>query len=768
MLKRRAVHSLAALVAGLLFAPPTVVAQAPTLARLSPTGGAPGSTVDVTLYGGNLAGATRIWTSFPATATLPTDIENNGTQADHVVFRLEIPQDAPLGVGGIRVATDKGVSEVRLFVVDDLPNVAEAEPNNSPGEPQAIPVPSAVSGSIDAEQFDYFKIEARAGQSLAFEVLARRLGSPMDPMARLLDLAGRELAYNDDAGGIGSDCRFAYTFDKDGEYLIEIRDIRFQGSANHIYRLRVGDFPVATVPYPMGGRRGSEIEVELAGTNVAGAPARKLKVPEEPMVEQVCVGAKRAGGQSSALLDFDVTDTPEVLEAEPNNLPDQATRAMLPGSLNGRLQHPGDRDYWAFSAKKGQRFVFEGITRRLGSPTDLYLTLTNAQGGQVAAADDTGKADGLINYTFPADGEYRLIVEDLNLGGGPEHAYRIVVRPYQPGFVLTPNVQKADVPQGGVVPITITVARQDYNGPITLSADGLPEGVAASNSVIGPGQKQTFLTLAANADAAPGQLAVCRVWGTAEINGQKVTHQLDMTDLLRGALSNIAWPPQPLTRLLAAGVGPKPFFTLRSESPTVVVGRNTAAKITVKASRAEDFKEQIALKADGLPGKVTAEIKPVEKEQDTAEITIKAAADAPLGVYTILVTGTGKRGDQQLAQPAPAINVDVRQAYELSADVGEGKLARGGKVEVKVKAVRHGDFAGAINFELRNLPAGVTTEGELVVPEGQSEVAIQLVAADDAQVGAVQNLTVVGKASVGGADQEVAAPAVTLNVLEKQ
>lgn len=767
MLNRRAVLSLAALLAASLVAPANLRAQAPSLTRLTPNGGAPGSTVDVTLHGGNLAGATRLWTSFPATATLPADIENNGTQADRVVFRLEIPSDAPPGVGGIRVATDKGVSEVRLFVVDDLPNVAEAEPNNSPGEPQAIPVPSAVTGNIDAEQYDYYKIEARAGQTLAFEVLARRLGSPMDPMVRLLDLQGRELAYNDDAGGIGSDCRFGYTFDADGEYLLELRDIRFQGSGNHIYRLRVGDFPVATVPYPMGGRRGSEIELELAGPNVLGAPARKVKVPEEPIVEQVTVGAKREGGQSSALLDFDVNDAPEVLEAEPNNVPDQATRAMLPASLNGRLQRPGDRDYWVFSAKQGQRFVFEGITRRLGSPTDLYLTLTNADGGQVAAADDTGKTDGAINYTFPADGEFRLIVEDLNLRGGPEHAYRIAVREYQPGFVLTPNVQKADVPQGGVAPITVTVARQDYNGPITLSADGLPEGVAASSSVIGPGQNQTFLTLAANPDAAQGQLAVCRIWGTAEINGQKITHQLDMTELLSGALSNTTWPPQPLTRLLAAGVGPKPFFTLRTESPTVVVGRNTAAKIVVKATRAEDFKEQIALKAEGMPDKVTVEVQPIEKEKDTAEITIKAAADAPLGVYTILLTGTGKRGDQELAQPAPAVNVDVRQAFELSADLGDANLTRGGKLELKVKAVRHGNFAGAINFTLQNLPTGVTTEGELVVPEDQTEVAVQLVAAEDAQVGAVENLTVAGKASVGGADQEVSAPAVTLNVLEK-
>ena len=257
-------------------------AQAPSIANLRPGGAQPGKTVDVTLTGGNLSGAGALWTSFPATATLADGIENNGTQADKVVFRLEVPADAPLGIHGVRVAAPGGVSNLKLFVVDDLSSVAEAEPNNSPGEPQEITAPVAVDGTVESEQLDYFKFHVTAGQRLTFEVLGRRIGSPLDPVIRLLDLRGRELAYSDDEDGIGSDCRLAHQFAEEGDYLLELRYIRYQGGGNYTYRLRVGDFPGLTVPYPMGGKRGTHIAVEFAGDAIGEVPQSLVTVPDEP------------------------------------------------------------------------------------------------------------------------------------------------------------------------------------------------------------------------------------------------------------------------------------------------------------------------------------------------------------------------------------------------------------------------------------------------------------------------------------------------------
>ncbi len=67
--------------------------------------------------------------------------------------------------------------------------------------------------------------------------MARRIGSGLDPMVRELDTQGRELAWNDDAPGLMGDSQLSFKAPAAGDYLVEIRDIRWQGG---LYRLRSG------------------------------------------------------------------------------------------------------------------------------------------------------------------------------------------------------------------------------------------------------------------------------------------------------------------------------------------------------------------------------------------------------------------------------------------------------------------------------------------------------------------------------------------------
>ena len=59
-------------------------------------------------------------------------------------------------------------------------------------------LPAAIEGRGDTESYDYYKFNAEADQHVSVEALARRLGSSLDPVLRLLDSQGRELAYSDD------------------------------------------------------------------------------------------------------------------------------------------------------------------------------------------------------------------------------------------------------------------------------------------------------------------------------------------------------------------------------------------------------------------------------------------------------------------------------------------------------------------------------------------------------------------------------------------
>src|SRR4029078_9256502 len=84
-----------------------------------------GTTVELALTGTNLTNPTGLWTSFPAKVTIPTE-GNNGKQPTSLKVRVEVPKDAPLGFHSVRLATRRGMSNARLFCIDDLVQVTES------------------------------------------------------------------------------------------------------------------------------------------------------------------------------------------------------------------------------------------------------------------------------------------------------------------------------------------------------------------------------------------------------------------------------------------------------------------------------------------------------------------------------------------------------------------------------------------------------------------------------------------------------------------
>ncbi|MCI0380167.1 MAG: PPC domain-containing protein, partial [Gemmataceae bacterium] len=222
--------------------PPTPPsAQAPVLAMPMPLGVQRGATLELALTGTNLAGPTGFWTAFPAKSTIPTE-DKNGQDNAKLKVRLEVPGDAPIGAHVVRLATTRGISNLRLFCIDDLPQVVENDKNRSWNDAMLVPVPSVVAGKADAEASDYFKISVPSGQRLSFDLLGRRLGSAIDAQLSIYSAkTKRELAHDNDSPGCQTDPRLTYVFKEAGEYLIEVKDVLNRGGADYGYRLRIGD-----------------------------------------------------------------------------------------------------------------------------------------------------------------------------------------------------------------------------------------------------------------------------------------------------------------------------------------------------------------------------------------------------------------------------------------------------------------------------------------------------------------------------------------------
>lgn len=740
-----------------------VAAQPPSVSHLSPSAVVPGQSTDVTCHGANLAGATAAWVGVPAAQVeLAAGIEGNGTQADRVVYRVTVPAEAAVGVYGLRVATGQGVSNLRLLMVDDLPTVEDGGANKTRETAQALSLPVAVDGACEAESYDYYRFTAVAGQRVSIEVWGRRLGSALDPVIRLLDASGRELAYSDDEPGIGVDCRLSYQVEAAGEYLLELRDIRYQGGAAHRYRLRVGDFPLVHAVFPLAGAAGTSPRLMAVGDDALAVAGWQVSVPPEAPLGRLPLGIKFASGQGSALASLLVSRGVEQVELEPNDEPAASGPFSLPGAVNGRFEVPRDRDYHRVQGKAGERYVFQGRTRSLGSPSDLYLRLLNEQGGILAEAEDSGTDEGVLDVTFPADGAYYLMVEDVHRRGGAGHVYRIEAEPYRPGFQLAIEAEKYDAPKGGVFVAKVTAARRDYNGPITLAIEGVA-GCTLANHVIPEGQNEVVFQATLPSTLETGSLNLFRVVGSAQINNAEFRAVASTLTALRTALSGLPYPPPELQTLVGLGVGPvfPDFFQLTTDPETVLYPQGLGSvTFLVKANKLNGFDETIQLAVEGLPATLEAAVSPLEKGKPEVAITLTGPAALAEGDYTFRLRGASVFQNQPRQVERPVVLRVVKPA-EVALQL-PGTLPPGGTLKAKISVVRQPGIAGAVQLGLRGLPAGVSVP-ELVLAAEQSELEFELTAAAETRPGAY-SVVAVAALNVNNKNVAVEGTATTLMV----
>ncbi|MFO0897896.1 MAG: pre-peptidase C-terminal domain-containing protein [Pirellulales bacterium] len=713
----------------------TALAQAPAVSSITPWAVPPGGSADLTIAGGNLQDATGVWTNLACSVDLAPGVENNGKTPERVVYRVTAPSEAAVGIYGLRVATQRGISPLRLFMVDDLPSIAENGQNHSPETAQQAPIPVAIDGACDPQAMDYYKFDARAGQKLTLEAVARRLGSKLDPMLRVLGPEGRELAYSDDEEGLGADGRVRLTIPADGTYLVEIRDIRYDGGGEHRYRLRIGDYPLVSVPYPLAVRAGTKGAVEFCG-NVADELAFETKSIVAPAAGGLLpVSLRWPQGQGSAFTTLEISDLPECLEFEPNDTPETAVAIAAPSAVNGRFDKPRDRDQYRFDAKAGQRFRFTAHTRRLGSPSDLYLRVYNSEGGQLAEADDSGRDDVVLDFTAPADGQFRLAVEDLNRRGGPQHAYRLECVAYEPGFTLSVEAEKFDVPHAGVLAAKVTSGRRDYNGPIALAIEGLPEGSKVDGATIAEGQNEANLRVTLPASAAAGTFAALRIVGTAKVGEQTLSAVATAEDALRDPLGGQPFPPADLSRAIGLGIGGDfpPFLKLSVDGDAAVLPQLAGgANLVVKLERSNGFDGDVPLAVSLLPSGVSLEAKPIEKGKNEVTLAIKAPEGLAPGEYRAQLTATATHQNQ----PGKAeLSVPLRIVAPATAAIAPaGALPAGGTQKVKITLTRLGEGHGPAKIEWRGLPPGVTAP-ETELPADKPEVEVEFAAAADAPKG---------------------------------
>ena len=459
--------------------------------------------------------------------------------ADIVRLRVTAAPDAAPGERELRLVAAGGISNpVRLHIGTWVEHL-ETEPNDRvPDAGITGGPPMVINGQIMPGDVDRFRFAARKDARLVIAVQARALVPYLadavpgwfQAACALYDAHGKEVAYAD-SYRFHPDPVLYYEVPEDGAYVLEIKDALYRGRADFVYRITVGALPFVTHVFPLGGRVGDPVTVDVRGWNL---PVKTLSIDTahmEPGVAQVSV---RTDDFESNRVPFAVDTLPEIGEAEPNDDPAGAQRIAPPLIVNGRIDRPGDVDVFRFAGRAGDRLVAEVLARRLGSPLDSLLTLTSADGALITVNDDheekgegllTHHADSRIDVTLPGDGEYYLRLVDVQGKGGGEYGYRLRVGSPRPDFALRVVPCNLNLRAGSTLPVTVYALREDdFDGEISLALKNAPKGFSLGGAWMPPGQDAVRVTLTAppNPLSEPVQLVL---EGSAVIDGRPVHRQ---------------------------------------------------------------------------------------------------------------------------------------------------------------------------------------------------------------------------------------------------
>lgn len=112
--------------------PSTVFPQA-FIEQLSPPVLQRGATTRIEVLGSDTAGAVGLWSSLPAEVFRFRPVSSDESHSNSAAFDVELAREAPLGLYGLRLATRSGLSNVHLFLIDEL-----SVTQHPTGEPEGV------------------------------------------------------------------------------------------------------------------------------------------------------------------------------------------------------------------------------------------------------------------------------------------------------------------------------------------------------------------------------------------------------------------------------------------------------------------------------------------------------------------------------------------------------------------------------------------------------------------------------------------------------
>ena len=553
------------------------------------------------------------WENFPA----------NRSIVEIAIVELKVAPDADPGPREIRLVTTQGVTNPLVFHIGQFPEVARkplkscpkpilgneqaAEVKRPPEEKEVkVTIPCVVNGQIAPGFVDADRFEAKKGQRLVIKAATRELipyiadAVPgwFQSVLTLYDANGREVAFSD-SFRFDPDPVIYYEVPADGEYVLTISDALFRGREDFVYRVSIAEAPFITHIFPLGGQVGQAVSLQVKGWNTDGAQVQMPPPDAGPGIHYIRVVRN---GLVSNRVPFALDTLPEVFEKEPNNQQDQAQPVSLPVIVNGRIDQPGDCDVFRVEGKAGQMLVAEVMARRLNSPLDSLLRITDANGKLLAINDDhedpgmgqmTYHADSYIMFQLPADGIYFVHLDDTTRKGGDEYAYRLRLSEPLPDFALRVIPSGLAIRAESTAALRVYAIRKDgFAGDIQVTLKDPAEGFTNSPVTLRANQEMVSLGVKTTLKDSNGAVPLT-VIGKAKIGDQEIVHEaVPAEDKMQAFLWRHLLPVGDLmARVYDPSYQPPPKRTPPQVPPEMVEAARKAIK---EAGRAPFSKAQVA------------------------------------------------------------------------------------------------------------------------------------------------------------------------------
>jgi len=507
-----------------------VFSQKLSIGYIYPAGGQRGTSFEIQIGGLNISDATEVLISgdglkaeiIPQKSIVNTgkfkkklkfDDQSSPQLAEKVNVKITIDKNAIPGLRDLRLQSKKGISNKLSFEVGQYPNFCEQYISTQQNPNNLNALPSTLCGQIMPGERDYFSFKATQGMKLVAEVKGRQLVPYIadavpgwfQPVIRITNSAGKEIAYNDDYRN-SVDPVIITTIPATDTYTLCIYDAVYRGREDFNYRIQIGAIPFIENIYPCIGRINKNSKIKVFGVNI-DSEIVTFKTKELGISTFV---AKDNKGFISNLLPFYGISQSEEIDYKYKENKELFIGSLIFDTLNTSFQIKR----YLINANKNQNIAISLKARRLGSLFDGKMTLKNTSGKILLETDDvedpteglmTYHADPSLQFKAPETGFYVLEIEDVLGNFGSEYFYLIERVENFPTYNVFVSPANISIPKGGTALIKLDIeTKEKFTPEIDFSIKGLPKNFVISNNQMQQGLKSWEMSITAPENAKEG------------------------------------------------------------------------------------------------------------------------------------------------------------------------------------------------------------------------------------------------------------------------